>query len=227
MTKKRKTYIIQYNIKNKKYIDKYKKDWYQKNKEKILLKRKEYRKLNKEKIRLINQKYNRANKEKRKIYDMIKYQKNKEKILLKRKEYRKLNKEKIRLLKKKYQQKNKNKINNYHNNYMKTRKKIDIDFKLKCNLRTRIYFALKKNIKSIHTMELLGCTIDQLKEHLQSKFVNGMTWNNYGKWHVDHIRPCASFDMSDTKQQRECFHYSNLQPLWAEDNIKKRDKIKN
>jgi hypothetical protein len=68
-------------------------------------------------------------------------------------------------------------------------------------------------------MRLLGCDVSQLWEHLESMFQEGMTKENYGKWHVDHIKPCASFDMYDPEQQKQCFHYSNLQPLWAEDNL--------
>jgi hypothetical protein len=73
-------------------------------------------------------------------------------------------------------------------------------------------------------MEYIGCSIEHLKDYLQSKFENGMTWENYGKWHIDHIRPCASFDLTDIEQQKICFNYKNLQPLWAEDNFKKSDK---
>jgi hypothetical protein len=75
-------------------------------------------------------------------------------------------------------------------------------------------------------MELLGCTIDFFKNHLESKFVEGMSWQNYGKgWHIDHIIPCVSFDLSKPEEQRKCFHFSNLQPLWAVDNIRKGTKI--
>lgn len=60
---------------------------------------------------------------------------------------------------------------------------------------------------------------------LEQQFTEGMTWENYGEWHVDHIRPCVSFDLSIPEQQQECFHYTNLQPLWAKDNLQKSDKI--
>lgn len=79
-------------------------------------------------------------------------------------------------------------------------------------------------------MKLVGCSLEQLKKHLQSKFTKGMTWENYGtgwhgkgmkEWHIDHIRPCASFDLSKASEQKKCFNYSNLQPLWAKDNLSK------
>ena len=72
--------------------------------------------------------------------------------------------------------------------------------------------------------ELTGADIDVVKAHLERQFVDGMTWENRGAWHVDHIRPCASFDLTDPEQQRQCFHYTNLQPLWAEDNLAKSDR---
>jgi hypothetical protein len=65
--------------------------------------------------------------------------------------------------------------------------------------------------------------VEQLRQHLEAQFTDGMSWDNYGRdgWHIDHIRPCASFDLTDPEQQRQCFHYTNLQPLWAADNIRK------
>ena len=66
-----------------------------------------------------------------------------------------------------------------------------------------------------------------LKQHLESQFKDGMSWNNHGVkgWHIDHIKPCASFDLTDPEEQKKCFHFSNLQPLWWIDNLKKKDKI--
>ena len=90
-------------------------------------------------------------------------------------------------------------------------------------LRNRIRNALKGGAKSAHTVELLGNTIEGAKAHLESHFQPGMTWDNYGAWHVDHIKPCAAFDLTDPAQQRACFHFTNLQPLWAVDNLKKSD----
>jgi len=83
---------------------------------------------------------------------------------------------------------------------------------------------LKGNIKSKKTKELLGCTVEELKRYLSNKFVDNMSFENYGKWHIDHIIPCASFDFSKPEEQAKCFHYTNLQPLWAIDNIKKGAK---
>lgn len=70
---------------------------------------------------------------------------------------------------------------------------------------------------------MLGCTLDQFKRHIENLWLDGMSWENYGKlgWHLDHIIPCASFDLTDPQQQKKCFHYSNIQPLWAIDNWSK------
>lgn len=92
-------------------------------------------------------------------------------------------------------------------------------------MRNRIYYALKNNTKTLSTIELLGVnSIEELWQYLEKKFTEGMTRKNYGKWHIDHIRPCSSFDFSDPNQQKECFHYTNLQPLWAKDNFKKGNR---
>lgn len=112
--------------------------------------------------------------------------------------------------------------------HQKRRKKERINnepsYRMLHNLRCRFYTLLKNSVKSDCTINLLGCSIDFLKIHLENQFVDGMSWNNYGEWHIDHIRPCSSYDLVDSKQQRECFHYTNLQPLWAIDNIKKGSK---
>ena len=73
-------------------------------------------------------------------------------------------------------------------------------------------------------MELCGCSLDELKAWLEKQFIENMNWENRSLWHVDHIRPCASFDLTDIEQQKQCFHFTNLQPLWAADNFKKGAK---
>ena len=111
--------------------------------------------------------------------------------------------------------------------YADKRYKGDECFRIVQNLRTRMRLALNNSNKADTTQNLLGCTTEELKAHLESQFTDGMSWDNYGMngWHIDHIIPCSSFDMLDPEEQRECFHYTNLQPLWAEDNLRKSDKI--
>ena len=98
-----------------------------------------------------------------------------------------------------------------------------IQRKLRQLLKNRIWWALQGGPKTAHTLELLGCTVDELKAHLERQFQPGMTWDNYSYrgWHIDHIAPCSVFDLTDPEQQRICFNYNNLQPLWAKDNMQK------
>lgn len=111
--------------------------------------------------------------------------------------------------------------------YTKYRRETDINFKIRQCLGSRISNALKRNVKSAHTIELIGCSIEYLKYYLQLQFTKGMTWKNYGngnhgksniEWQIDHIRPCCAFDLSKKSEQLKCFNYTNLQPLWAIDN---------
>lgn len=127
----------------------------------------------------------------------------------------------------KYRKKNRRKIQDNMNKYEKKRKKEDPEFKLIKTLRSRLGNAMKrKNTeKSKSTLELTGCNLSFLKGYLESKFEEGMTWENHGKWHVDHIKPCCSFDFSKEEEQKKCFHYTNLQPLWAEENLVKSGKV--
>ncbi len=163
------------------------------------------------------------NKNKRKRKNKNWYDVNKEKIKIKQKEYDKNNKNKRKIKNKNWYQKNKNKIRIYRNN----KKKTDIQYKLSENLRGRLRNAIQGNQKVGSAVKDLGCTIDELKTYLESKFKPSMTWDNYGfyGWHIDHIKPLASFDLTDRKQFLEVCHYTNLQPLWANENLSKGKKV--
>jgi hypothetical protein len=97
-----------------------------------------------------------------------------------------------------------------------------VNGKLRDNLNRKMNYAIH-GVKAGDVVGLTGCTIEFLRGYLESKFKPGMTWDNYGKfgWHVDHIKACAKFDLSDSEQQRACFHYTNLQPMWAKENHSK------
>jgi hypothetical protein len=116
----------------------------------------------------------------------------------------------------------------YANAYESRRKRVDPAFHLMRKLRARIYAALRREpaLKSERTIVLLGCTFGHFKTHIERQFSRGMTWEKImaGKVHLDHIRPCASFDLTDPEQQRECFHYLNIRPLWADENFAKHAK---
>jgi len=159
----------------------------------------------------------------RKKKALERYYLDREYYLSKQKEWHYSNREKRTKQLREYSYKNRE----HRNQYLKKKKEQDPQFRIRKNIRDRMRAAMCGRTKSKHTMELLGCTIEELKLHLEKQFIKGMTWYNYGKrgWHIDHILPCASFDLTDTEQQKKCFNYTNLQPLWAEDNYKKRDKI--
>jgi hypothetical protein len=112
------------------------------------------------------------------------------------------------------------------NTRLRNRLSNDLNFKLRSALRCRLKEAIKNNQKSGSAVRDLGCSIEELKTHLESKFLPGMTWDNWSRdgWHIDHIVPLASFDLSDPEQLKKACHYTNLQPLWAKDNIRKGDK---
>lgn len=187
----------------------------------------EYRKNNKEKVSIYNKKWKQENKEKHIEY-LVDWREKNEKRL---KEYSKNYIENVR-----DKEKHNKDVVEWRNRNIdscrareRERNRIlfatDANHRIRCYLRGRIYSALKGNKKADSTMELVGCSVPALKRYLAGKFTEGMTWDNYGEWHVDHIRPCASFDLSDPEQQRDCFHFTNLQPLWAKDNLSKGAKL--
>lgn len=165
------------------------------------------------------------NNNKNKLLDSNKkrWHKNKDRYSRNSKKWRDDNKNKIRDINKIWYNKNKEKVFKYHTYKYHT----NINYRIKILLSSRIRQVLQGGYKSNRTVLLLGCSIEFFKGYLSAQFKDGMSWNNYGYkgWHIDHIRPCASFDLSKPEQQKECFHYTNLQPLWWYDNLKKSDKI--
>jgi hypothetical protein len=106
-------------------------------------------------------------------------------------------------------------------------RRTDPQQKLAHNLRSRTRHAFHGKLKATTTQALLGCTWEQARAHIEAQFKPGMSWDNYTHrgWHIDHIRPLASFDLADPEQQRQAFHYTNLQPLWAHENLSKGAKL--
>ena len=220
----------EYTIKNKLLIQKTSKEYYEKNK---LLKQKtskEYYKENKLLILKTKKENYKENYEKNKLLMQKKskkyYEKNKLLIRGKRKKYTIKNKLLEGEKRKEYYEKNKKILNKKSNIYRKKRKVKDISYRILCNIRGRVFQALKSNSKSSKTIDLLGCDIAFLKQYLESKFKDGMCWENYGfkVWHIDHIKPCYLFDFKNIEDQKQCFHYTNLQPLSAIDNLIKGKK---
>jgi hypothetical protein len=164
--------------------------------------------------KVADKKYREKNKEKLSNNHKKWYLENKEKWNEYISEYRKINVDKIRELKR---------------NYEKIRKNNDPIYKLINNFRTAIYQVLKENNvrKNGHYFEILNYSPDELINHLETQFTDGMTWENYGRWHVDHIRPISSFNINQIGDEEfmKCWSLENLQPLWGEENIRKSNKI--
>ena len=148
-----------------------------------------------------------------------------------RKHYRKL--PRVKLYNKKYNKqwrdKNADRIRDYAKQYTSNRYKTDIQYRLRVIYRSMIRQKLNGLNKQQHSVEYLGCSFAEYEKHIESQFQPGMSWSNYGRhgWHVDHIIPCAYFDFTKEEDIKRCFHYTNLQPLWAEDNYAKGDKLLN
>ena len=122
----------------------------------------------------------------------------------------------------KFYNENKDSINFTRRKNLQKRRDTEPNYRLMMALHCRLYMAVKE--KTGNTMKLIGCSKEELCSFLEAEFLPGMTWENYGEWHIDHIRPCASFNLEDPDEQKKCFHWTNLQPLWATDNIRKGDK---
>jgi len=111
--------------------------------------------------------------------------------------------------------------------YNKKKYHTDSYYKLKTTLRNRVGKVLREaKVKKNHkSMDLIGASPSFVMGYLEAKFTEGMTWENHGEWHIDHVQPCCSFDLTSEEEQKKCFHYSNLQPLWAKDNLAKGGKL--
>jgi hypothetical protein len=183
-------------------------EYYIKNKEKILDKCAQYYVDNSDRIKSNVKKYRHNNPEKHKA-SRIKYAEN--------------NKEIISVKKALYKKNNRIKLNQAE----RARKANNPTYKIACLLRSRVNEILESKTKVDSTIGLLGCSVSHFVKYLESKFQSGMSWSNHSLfgWHIDHIIPCTKFDLSDPGQQRKCFHFSNMQPLWAKDNLRKNNKI--
>ena len=210
--------------------------------------KKRYREDNKEKIKAYNKKYKQENKEKIKAhikewgygyreekkediaeYKKEYYQRNKAKVDAKHKKYKEDNEEKVSQYLKEYNKKNKDKISANRRLYDSKRRQNPI-IKLNQNISGGIRKSLKsQNLRKSgrHWENIVGYASQDLKEHLEGLFQTGMTWNNYGEWHIDHIVPISFFVYTSINdvEFKYCWSLNNLQPLWAEDNIRKKDKV--
>lgn len=183
------------------------KDWAEKNKEKKKQSDKNYALKKADLLKEYQKKYREENKEKARIYSLIYREKNKQSLTEKRKVY--FSSDSFRERRK---------------DYLKERKSKDKKFRITCAVRSAVSEAVKNKYGSLRHMEW---SIDELIIHLEKQFTKGMTWENYGKWHIDHIIPVCDFNYNDIEdiEFKRCWSLPNLRPLWASDNCSKQGKL--
>jgi len=224
-------YLRQYYQNNKKRINEVRKRNYHNNKERHIECVKRYRQKNKQKCKEWSDNYQKDNKEKIAIQRKKYRQEHRAERKKYNKEWKRKNKEQTQRTSKEYYHNNREKIREYHAKYMQTKTRTDPKFRLNKNIRNSIYLSLKnKNIsKNGRPWEsLVNFTLEELMIHFESLFQSGMTWENQGKWHIDHIKPISlfNFESINDPEFKKCWELNNLQPLWAIDNIRKHNKYK-
>jgi len=238
-------------LKKPEYYADYKNNWYIENKDELSKRGKEYYVQNKETLQEQNREY-RLKKRKEQLveYSKIKSKKCKKcNRIITRANFRKSKtgkyglsdnckscqketqikaKERNRIRSKEFYEANKEILLVKNYKAKKKRLKTDPEFKLRESLSHRVRRAIydQRGKKSLKTLELLGCSIKEARIHLESQFREGMNWENHGinGWHIDHIIPCSSFDLTKKEEQEKCFNYRNLQPLWAKENLSKGNR---
>jgi hypothetical protein len=200
-----------YNEKNREKLREYNKKRWVENKETLRLKNKLWIQAHKEERKSYYEQYKLDNADRQKEYRKQQYRANPEKYKQIYNEYRILNKEKV---------------NKRQREYNQERRK-DPSYRAMKNLRNRMQRAIVLQHGRKHTSltTIVGCSILAARNHIASLFQPGMTWDNYGEWEIDHIKPCDSFDLTLLEQQKLCFHWTNLQPLWWQDNVRKGNKL--
>lgn len=161
-------------------------------------------------------------KECRKIRQSGVYQKYKDKALKTQKEWKRNNPEKVKEMRSRAYRKAIPKLRERERRLQRT----SILYRLRKSARARLHGALDGRYKPETTMKIIGCSVHELKLHLEKQFKDGMCWENYGLhgWHMDHIKPIASYNLDNRDELYKACHYTNLQPLWADENIRKKDK---
>ncbi len=211
-----KKYKAQWRREHLKDLKRKKKEYYLDHKKEEITRVKKYVENNKDRVRKYRTEYYLKNAEKIKERNGLRGRKKRDEIRKYRRKYDETNAEKIKARNRKYNREHKMEKNRWSYNY----RRVNLNFKITTNLRNRIVKAIRchNTKKYFHTMELVGCSIARFKYHIEEQFVNGMSWDNYGRkkeqWSIDHIRPCASFDLTQKENQLKCFNYNNLRPLW-------------
>lgn len=166
--------------------------------------------------------------EQSKEYHRQYYREHAEEYKNRKRQFRTDNPERERISRRKYVERNREVLNEYHRKWKATKRRSDPLYSLKMNVSRRIRYELHtlgKGRKVSRTMDYIGCSIEELKAHLESNFTAEMNWDNYGDvWHIDHRIPCSAWNLTDDFESKCCWNYRNLQPMIARDNLRKRDK---
>jgi hypothetical protein len=167
--------------------------------------------------------FNLCNKCYMKLYNQKYYIKHKDIELPRARIYASLHKDR----KKELEILNRTEYNKQRKLHEKIREKEDISFRLLNILRARVQTAIREQYtnKALTTIKLLGCSIQKCRQHIEKQFKPGMSWNNYKQWQLHHIKPCIDFDLTKEEEQKKCFHYTNLQPLWVKEHIDLHNKL--
>ena len=207
---------------------------YRRRQEKVLKQKALYRAENRDKIIETLRAHRRKNRDRLVAEQRAHYQANREKLTAAKRAARQANPEKAREINRQWRlnnpqraaqlqregyQKHKHKRVAWEREYRRK----NANRRISVSLRNRLNAVLRGNVKVSSVLALLGCSLNEFKKHFQSKFTEGMSWQKFlnGEIHIDHTIPCASYDLSKEAEQRSCFHFSNLQPLWARDNLRK------
>lgn len=211
----------EYRKNNKDKIRAYQREYREKNEEKIKLQKKVYERDNKLRLAEHRREYYKKNKSKLAAQNKKRYAANIEKV----KEYRRKNKERIAKKSKEYN--SRPEVKEARNKKLRRKRKSDPMFRLNSNMGKYVSTVLRSEKRYRHWESLVGYTLKDLKKHLEKKFVDGMTWDNYGEWHVDHKIPLAvhNFVTPNDMDFQKAWALDNLQPLWANENISKKDKL--
>lgn len=207
---KERKYALAYREANKERASATAKKWREQNPERLAAIKKKWRIENKDRNRKIGSEWRKSNPEKTLEYERRKYAKHKDAILERNRAYR---------------QKNRNKIQSQKREYMRMRRKEHAPYAIQMRLRCRFANAMKRKgwSKDSPMQSIVGCLWEELKAHIESQFQEGQSWENKHLWHIDHIIPCAT--ASTEEEMKKLFHFTNLRPLWIEDNLKKGAKI--
>ncbi len=190
---------------------------------------KQWAKDNSDHVKAYQARYREEHRDKHRAYFKAHYQANKQDALEKGKIYYEQNRQRIILRNNEWLRNHPEQAKAYKAKWKKGPTEAALRRRIADSLRSRVRKLLRGGYKSAPTLKLLGCSVENFKIYLESKFESGMSWENYGvgfgKWNIDHIMPCAIFDLTREAHQQRCFHFSNMQPMWFEENMAKGAKL--